>query len=290
MNYSPYKVSNRVWLITGCSSGFGQASAQAVIAHGDQLIATARHAEQIAQLASEHPGQVQVMALDVTNVEQVQATVKAALDAFGHIDVLVNNAGYGLFGAFEELSDKQIRQQLEANLFGAMNVTRAVLPSMRTQRAGHLVQISSVSGQIGSIGFSAYQASKFGLEGWSEALSKEIAPFGIRVTIIEPGTFRTDWAGRSMVKAEPMATYNEIMEIRREQIQAENGSQRGDPARAAQTIIAVVESEHPPLRLPLGTDATTMIRQHIEQQLNDLDHWESLSHSTDFPRNEGRWT
>ena len=278
-------VSKRVWFITGCSSGFGQAFAQAVIAHGDQLVATARHAEQIATLASEHPDQVRGMALDVTNAEQVQETVKTAVDAFGHIDVLVNNAGYGLFGAFEELSDEQIRQQLEVNLFGAMNVTRAVLPFMRAQRAGHLVQISSVSGQVGSIGFSAYQASKFALEGWSEALSQEIAPFGIRVTIIEPGTFRTNWAGRSMVKSQPISAYRETTESRREQIQAENGSQRGDPARAAQALIAVVESEHPPLRLPLGTDATTRIRQHIQQQLNDLDRWESLSHSTDFPRN-----
>ena len=275
---------NRVWLITGCSSGFGQAFAQAVIAHGDQLVATAREVEHIETLASEHPDSVRVMALDVTNAEQAQVTVKDALDAFGHIDVLVNNAGYGLFGAFEEISDEQIRHQMEVNLFGAMNVTRAVLPSMRTQRSGHLVQISSMSGQVGTIGFSACQASKFGLEGWSEALSKEIAPFGIRVTILEPGTFRTNWAGRSMVEAEPMSAYNEIMEIRREYIHAENGSQRGDPARASQALLAVVESEHPPLRLPLGTDALTIIRQHVQQQLNDLDRWESLSRSTDFPR------
>ena len=285
MNYSSYKVSKRVWFITGCSSGFGQAFAQAVIEHGEQLVDTGINIEEIELLASGQPDSVRVMALDVTDAEQVQATVKAALDAFGQIDVLVNNASYGLFGAFEELSEEQIRQQMEVNLFGAMNVTRAVLPFMRAQRSGHLVQMSSVSGQIGSIGFSAYQASKFALEGWSEALSKEIAPFGIRVTIIEPGNFRTNWAGRSMVKAQSMPAYNEIMESRREQIQAENGSQRGDPARAAQALIAVVESEHPPLRLPLGTDALTRIRQHIQQQLNDLDRWESLSRSTDFPRN-----
>ncbi len=277
-------VSSRVWLITGCSSGFGRAFAQAVIAHGDQLVATARKIEHIETLAHEHPDRVRVMALDVTNTEQVQKTVQAALDDFEHIDVLVNNAGYGLFGAFEELSEKQIRQQLEVNLFGAMNVTRAVLPSMRAQKSGYLVQISSTSGQVGTIGFSAYQASKFGLEGWSEALSKEIAPFGIGVTILEPCTFRTDWAGRSMVKAEPMSAYNEIMETRREHIHAENGSQRGDPARASQALLAVVESGHPPLRLPLGTDAVTIIRQHIQQQLNDLDHWGPLSCSTDFPQ------
>ena len=265
-------IGNRVWLITECSSGLGQAFAQSIIAHGDQLVATARQVEQIAPLASEHPGQVQVMALDVINVGQAQATVKATLDTFGHIDVLVNNAGYELFGAFEELSDEQIRQQLEVNLFGTMNVTRAVLPSMRTQRSGHLVQISSVSGQVGTIGFSAYQTSKFGLEGWSEALSKEIAPFG------------TNWVGRSMVEADSIPAYNEIMGIRREQIHAENGSQRGDPTRAAQALLAVVESKHPPLRLPLGTDALTIIRQHVQQQLNDLDRWESLSRSTDFPR------
>ena len=182
-------ISNRVWLITECSSGFGQAFAQAVIAHGDQLVATAPKVEQIALLASNHPVSVRVMALDVTNAGQAQTTVKAALDAFGHIDVLVNNAGYGLFGAFEELSDEQIRQQLEVNLFGAMNVTRAVLSSMRTQRSGHLVQISSLGGRVGFPGNAAYAASKFALEGWSEALSKELAPFGIKVTIVESGGF-----------------------------------------------------------------------------------------------------
>ncbi len=278
-------LSHRVWLITGCSSGFGQAFAQAVIAHGDQLVATARNTEHIAPLASEHPGQVRVMALDVTNAEQTQATVMAALDAFGHIDVLVNNAGYGLFGAFEELSDEQIRQQMEVNLFGAMNVTRAVLPSMRTQRLGHLVQMSSLGGQAGFSGNAAYAASTFALEGWSETLSKELTPFGIRVTIVEPGGFRTEWAGRSMVKAAPLSVYDEVMAERRASMEYAHGRQPGDPARAAQALIAVVESEHAPLRLPLGTDAVTIIRQHVQQQLNDLDRWESLSRSTDFPRN-----
>lgn len=277
-------VSNRVWLITGCSSGFGQAFAQAVMAHGDQLVATARKVEQIASLASEHPDSVRVMALDVTNAEQVQATVKAALDAFGHIDVLVNNAGYELFGAFEELSDVQIRQQLEVNLFGAMNVTRAVLPSLRAQRSGHLVQISSLGGQAGFPGNAAYAASKFALEGWSEALSKELAPFGIKVTIVEPGGFRTEWAGRSMVKAAPLAAYDEVMVERRASMERAHGREPGDPARAAQALIAVVESGHSPLRLPLGTDAFILIQQHVQQQLNDLDRWEFLSRSTDFPR------
>ena len=277
-------VARRVWLITGCSSGFGQAFAQAVIVHGDQLVATARNVEQIAPLASEHPNAVRVMALDVTNAEQAHTTVKVALDAFGHIDVLVNNAGYGLFGAFEELSDEQIRQQMEVNLFGAMNVTRAVLPSMRTQRSGHLVQIGSLGGQVGFAGNAAYTASKFALEGWSEALAKELAPFGIKVTMVEPGDFRTEWAARSMVKAAPLSAYDEVMAERRASMQQANDTQPGDPARAAQALIAVVESQHPPLRLPLGTDAFTLIRQHIQQQLNDLDRWESLSRSTDFPR------
>ena len=274
----------RVWLITECSSGLGQAFAQSIIAHGDQLVATARKVEQIAPLASEHPGQVQVMALDVANLGQAQATVKATLDAFGHIDVLVNNAGYELFGAFEELSDEQIRQQLEVNLFGAMNVTRAVLPSLRTQRSGHLVQISSPEGQVGFSGNAAYAASKFALEGWSETLSKELASFGIKVTIVEPGGFRTEWAGRSMVKAAPLSAYDEAMVQRRASMEQVSGRQPGDPARAAQALIAVVESAHPPLRLPLGTDALTLIRQHVQQQLNDLDRWESLSRSTDFPQ------
>ncbi|GHO97580.1 short-chain dehydrogenase/reductase [Reticulibacter mediterranei] len=276
--------SNRVWLITGCSSGFGQAFARAVIAHGDHLIATARHVEQIEALAGAQPDQVRALELDVTNARQAQEIVKAALDTFGHIDVLVNNAGYGLFGAFEELSEAQIRQQLEVNLLGAMNVTRAVLPSMRAQGWGHLVQISSLGGLAGFAGNSAYSASKFALEGWSEVLSRELAPFGIKVTIVEPGGFRTEWAGRSMIKAAPLAPYDVVMTERRAGMEQANGRQPGDPARAAQALIAVVESEHPPLRLPLGTDAVTIIRQHIQQQLSDLDCWESLSYSTDFPR------
>lgn len=276
--------SNRVWLITGCSSGFGQAFARAVIAHGDHLIATARHVEQIEALAGAQPDQARALELDVTNARQAQETVKAALDTFGHIDVLVNNAGYGLFGAFEELSEAHIRQQLEVNLLGAMNVTRAVLPSMRAQGWGHLVQISSLGGLAGFAGNSAYSASKFALEGWSEVLSRELAPFGINVTIVEPGGFRTEWAGRSMIKAAPLAAYDVVMTERRAGMEQANGRQPGDPARAAQAIIAVVESEQPPLRLPLGTDAVTIIRQHLQQQLSDLDRWESLSYSTDFPR------
>jgi NAD(P)-dependent dehydrogenase (short-subunit alcohol dehydrogenase family) len=274
--------SNRVWLITGCSSGFGQAFARAVIAHGDHLIATARHVEQIEALAGAQPDQVRTLELDVTNARQAQETVKAALDTFGHIDVLVNNAGYGLFGAFEELSEAQIRQQLEVNLLGTMNVTRAVLPSLRAQGSGHLVQISSLGGLAGFAGNSAYSASKFALEGWSEVLSRELAPFGINVTIVEPGGFRTEWAGRSMIKAAPLAAYDVVMTERRAGMEQANGRQPGDPARAAQAIIAVIESEHPPLRLPLGTDAVTIIRQHLQQQLSDLDRWESLSRSTDF--------
>ncbi|MBO0789707.1 MAG: SDR family NAD(P)-dependent oxidoreductase, partial [Ktedonobacteraceae bacterium] len=266
------------------SSGFGQAFAQAVMAHGDHLIATARHVEQIEALAGAQPDQARALELDVTNARQAQETVKAALDTFGHIDVLVNNAGYGLFGAFEELSEAHIRQQLEVNLLGAMNVTRAVLPSMRAQGWGHLVQISSLGGLAGFAGNSAYSASKFALEGWSEVLSRELAPFGINVTIVEPGGFRTEWAGRSMIKAAPLAAYDVVMTERRAGMEQANGRQPGDPARAAQAIIAVVESEQPPLRLPLGTDAVTIIRQHLQQQLSDLDRWESLSYSTDFPR------
>jgi NAD(P)-dependent dehydrogenase (short-subunit alcohol dehydrogenase family) len=279
-----FSSSNRVWLITGCSSGFGQAFAQAVIVHGDQLVATARNVEQIATLESAHPDQVRVLALDVTNIQQAQAASTATLDAFGHIDVLVNNAGYGLFGTFEELSDEQIHQQMEANLFGAMNVTRAVLPAMRAQGSGHLVQMSSLGGQVGFPRSAAYAASKFALEGWSEALSKELAPFGIKVTIVEPGGFRTEWAGRSIVKPDLPSTYDAAMTEQHASMERANERQPGDPARAAQALIAVVESKHPPLRLPLGTDAVTVIRQHLQQQINELDRWEPLSRSTDFPR------
>lgn len=279
---SPRSSDGRVWVITGTSTGFGRALAEGVIARGDRLVATARRPETIADLVALAPERVRAIALDVTVSEQVRAAVAAAHEAFGRIDVLVNNAGYGLLGAVEEVTDGQIRAQFETNVFGLFDVTRAALPLLRAQGGGHILMISSVAGQVGTPGLGIYDASKFAVEGFSEALAQEVAPFNIKVTLIEPGAFRTDWAGRSMPQAEPIEVYQQTAGYVRGALAKFNGQQPGDPAKAAQAMIAVVEAAEPPLRLPLGGDAVGAIRQKIEQQLQELSEWEALSTSTNF--------
>ena len=274
--------SSRVWLITGTSTGFGRALAEAVLASGDRLIATARKLEAIADLEQHFSGQVKVVPLDVTDAEQAKAAVKAATETFGRLDVAVNNAGYGLLGAIEELSDEDIRAQFETNVFGLLNVTRAALPYFRQQKSGHFINFSSVGGQVGTPGFGIYAATKFAVEGLSESLSKEVAPLGIKVTIIEPGAFRTDWAGRSMIAAEPIDDYATSVGKIRQIVANLNGTQPGDPKLAARAIIRIVETENPPLRLPLGADSLASIRRKLESQQAELNLWESIAVSTAF--------
>lgn len=273
---------HRVWLITGTSTGFGRALAEAALVHGDRVVATARDAVTIGDLHERAPGRALALPLDVTDPAAVRAVVDAAVAAFGRIDVLVNNAGYGSRGALEELSDRQVRDQFETNVFGALDVTRAVLPVMRAQRRGHVVQISSVGGVVAALGGAAYAGTKFALEGLSEGLAAEVAHLGIRVTLVEPGPFRTDFAGRSARHGAPIADYAPVLDGARAQFRAMHGTQPGDPARAAEAIITLVGMPDPPLRLPLGAPAFDRIRARLTERLTDLDDVEAWGRATDF--------
>jgi NAD(P)-dependent dehydrogenase (short-subunit alcohol dehydrogenase family) len=271
---------SRRWLITGASTGFGRALAEAVLAEGDGVIATARNPAALADLAA-HPAAT-ALALDVTDGAQVAAVVEEAI-ASGGVDVLVNNAGHGLVGALEELTDAEFRAVLETNLFGALAATRAVLPHMRERGSGHIVQMSSMGGVSANPGHAVYATSKFALEGASEALAGEVAPFGVRVTIVEPGPFRTDYAGRSMRPSTPMEAYvGTPARATRDRFREQDGVQPNDPAKGAAAIIATVRAADAPLRLPLGKEAVARIRTKLERQLADLDATEALSLSTAY--------
>ena len=275
--------TNKVWFITGSSTGLGRALAEAVLQKGQRVVATARDPNVLRDLSEKFSETLRVVRLDVTKNEEINEALATAVKEFGRIDVLVNNAGYGLIGAVEEAGEQQIRRQFETNFFGAVNTIRAVLPAMRERRGGHILNVSSGGGFIGfaSVGF--YNASKFALEGLSEALAKEAAHLGIRVTIIEPGLFRTDFNGRSLVKPENrMSEFypstGDFVDFLREW----DGKQPGDPAKAAQAIIEAVESENPPLRLPLGEDAVTMIEAELDTVRRDILPWRETGMATAF--------
>jgi NAD(P)-dependent dehydrogenase (short-subunit alcohol dehydrogenase family) len=275
--------TDKVWLITGSSTGLGRALAQAVLERGYHLVATARQPEQLKELSDRYPDRVTTIALDVTNAQSIQQAVEAALSAYDRIDVLVNNAGYGTLGAIEEVSDDDIKRQFDTNLFGALNLTRAVLPTMREQQSGHILNISSVGGVASAAGIGIYSATKFALEGLSEALAQEVKPLGIKVTIIEPGAFRTDFRGRSLVvPTHTISDYAETSYKTMQRTQANNGNQPGDPSKAAAAIIQVVESENPPLRLALGEDSVNIITQKLESMKVELEAWKNVSMSTGF--------
>lgn len=280
---------SRVWFLTGSTSGFGRALAEAVLAHGDRLVATARHPERLQDLTHRYPDHLLTVPLDITSEEQSQAAVAQAMNAFGQIDVLVNNAGYGLFGAVEEADVTEVRQQFETNVFGPLNVTRAVLPVLRAQRRGHILMLSSLSGIVGTMGVGMYNASKFALEGLSEALAQEVAPLGIHLTLIEPGGFRTDFAGRSLKGVQrTLEDYAQTSgRIREWTTQRVNGKQQGDPVLAAQAMIKVVEAPEPPRRLVLGADALEMIRKKLASMEQEMRVWEATSLATAFASEEG---
>ncbi len=276
---------SKVWFITGSSRGLGRSLAEAVLAHGDLLVATARNPEQLGDLVSTYGEQMRAVALDVTNPEQVRTAIATAIGAFGRIDVVVNNAGYANVASIEETTEEDWRAQIETNLWGVINVTRAALPVLRKQRSGHFVQISSTGGRTGVAGLGPYQTAKWGVEGFSEVLSREVAPLGIKVTLIEPGGFRTDWGGSSMSYTEPSEDYRStVQSILDYHNQA--GNEPGDPAKAAQAIMTIVNEANPPLRLLLGKGAVQLARRIDQAKLAETDRWEKLSSSTDFDDGE----
>jgi NAD(P)-dependent dehydrogenase (short-subunit alcohol dehydrogenase family) len=270
------------WLITGSSRGLGRALAEAVLESGDRLVATARRPEQLADLAARYGDRVRTVALDVTDRAGAAAVVQTAVDAFGSLDRLVNNAGYGNVAPIEEISEDDFRAQVETNLWGTINMTRAALPVMRRQRSGHVIQISSVGGRVTSPGLGPYQTSKWGIEGFTGVLAKEVAPLGIKVTAIEPGGFRTDWAGASMEIADVPEDYAPSVGALAAHLRAALGHEPGDPAKAAQVILQVAALDDPPLQLVLGASAFELARNADEQRIASDDAWKHLSLATDF--------
>jgi len=277
-------VDSSVWFITGCSTGLGRALAERVLERGLRCAATARDAAQIADLAVKYPDTALALPLDVTDGAQVEEAVRRTVAAFGGIDVLVNNAGRGYSSAVEEGEDAAVRAMFEANFFGLIAVTKSVLPLMRARGRGHVFNLSSVGGIVGGAGGGYYNASKFAIEGLSQALDKEVGPLGIRVTLVEPGPFRTDFQGRSMTSVRtPLAAYAATAGARRAQMRASSGTQAGDPVRAADAIIMVAQSAAPPLHLVLGKNALERIRAKCNDLLHTMEVWETVTLSADFP-------
>lgn len=273
-----------VWFITGCSTGFGRALARYTLDRGYRVVVTARNPADIENFAVGHQESALVLALDVTKPTQIADSVAAAEARFGRIDVLVNNAGVGYFGAIEESDDSEVRRMFEINFWGLANMTRAALPGMRARRAGHIVNISSMGGVRGAPGLGYYNATKFALEGFSEALERETAPLGIKVLIVEPSGFRTDWAGRSANEsAHPIADYDATAGARRRMIRGNSGKQPGDPVRAAAAIVQAVEAADAPLRLMLGKAALVAGRAKIALLRRDFESWAAVTEGADFP-------
>jgi NAD(P)-dependent dehydrogenase (short-subunit alcohol dehydrogenase family) len=273
----------RVWFITGASRGIGALIAEAALADGNAVVAAGRNVAAIVERLGESAALLPV-ALDVTDEAQAKAAVQQAVEKFGRVDVLVNNAGFGLLGAVEESADKDIRRMYDTNVFGLLNVTRAVLPTLRAQRSGHVINISSIGGYRGSAGFGVYSSTKFAVEGITEALHAELKPLGIHATVVEPGYFRTDFLdGSSLVVApEVIADYDATAGAVRRKAQEMNHNQPGDPNKLAAALIKLVDAPTPPLRLPLGTDALAAIAAKNAYVTQETETWKALSASTDF--------
>lgn len=273
-----------VWFITGCSTGLGRALAQRVLEHGHRAVVTARRPDQISDIVADYSANALAVALDINDHAQVDAAIAQADEQFGGIDVLVNNAGYGYLAAVEEGDEQDIRDMFETNFFSLAALIRKVLPGMRARKSGHIINISSVGGLVGAASSGFYNATKFAVEGLSDALAKEVEPLGIRVTAIEPGPFRTDWAGRSLRQAKhPIAAYADTAAARRAQITSYSGKQAGDPVRAAEAIIKVVESDDPPHNLILGKNGLDRVRAKLAALMQSIDDWEDVTLSADYP-------
>lgn len=275
---------NKVWIITGCSTGFGRELAKRTLEQGYHVGVASRNTDDIKDIIENYPETAIALKLDVTKPEEIKAAVAKVQQKFGRVDVLVNNAGIGYFGAIEESEEDEVRRMFEINFFGLAKITNEVLPIMRAQLSGHIINIASIGGLVGFPGVGFYNATKFAVDGYSEALAKETAPLGIKVTVIAPSGFRTDWAGRS-AKNSPIIIddYAQTAEANKNAIRGYSGNQPGDPVRAAQAIIAVTETQNPPLHLLLGVGALKGARAKLELLKNDYDTWEDTTTGADFP-------
>ncbi|MBD2214460.1 SDR family NAD(P)-dependent oxidoreductase [Calothrix sp. FACHB-156] len=275
-------MTQRTWLITGASRGFGAEIAKAVLAAGNRLIATARNQADLQQFATNKD--ILVLSMDVTDETQVKAAIAASLEKFGQIDVLVNNAGFGLLGAVEECSGEEVESVYRTNVFGLLNVTRAVLPSMRQNRSGHIINLSSIGGYRSYPGWGVYGSTKFAVEGITEALHYELAPLGIHVTVVEPGFFRTNFLDSSSLRQSrvQIPDYAETVGKTRDMAVERNYQQPGDPIQLAQVIVEIVNTPEPPLRLPLGTDTLQAIAQKNAYVEQETQKWRTLAESTDY--------
>jgi NAD(P)-dependent dehydrogenase (short-subunit alcohol dehydrogenase family) len=274
--------NRKTWFITGASSGFGRAFAEYALARGYNVVATARNVAKLENLSGQAPGRLLALKLDVDHSDEARRAINSAIARFGRIDVVINNAGYGIVGAVEETPETELRAIMETNFFGAMAVTNAALPFLRAQGGGAIVNISSMGGQLSFAGFSAYSASKFALEGASEALAQEIAPFGVKVLIVEPGAFRTDFAASALRHMPKVEAYQDIVGPMRSFARAMHQTQEGDPRKAAEAIERALEATTTPLRLQLGGDAAAAVRAHAETLLADMREWEPVSRGTSF--------
>ena len=271
----------KIWFITGSSRGLGRNLTEAVLAKGDKVAATARQPQQLNDLVTKYPGQILPLQLDVTKKDEIVSAVEQAVNHFGRIDVLVNNAGFGIVGATEAFTDEQVRSQLDTNLYAVIEITRVVLPYMRKQRSGRILQISSIGGRVGNPGLAMYQAAKFGVSGFTEVVAKEVAPLGIKITSVEPGGFRTDWAGASMTYAPSVEGYEETVDKRAEYFQSGKFVPVGDPVKAAQVMINLADHPEPPVHLVLGSEAAGILKSADEARKAEFEKWLPVTLSTD---------
>jgi NAD(P)-dependent dehydrogenase (short-subunit alcohol dehydrogenase family) len=279
--------SSRVWFITGTSTGFGRLLAQELLRRGNRVIATARDIAKVEDLVHQYPATARALTLDVTNPAQIESVAQQAIAAFGHVDILVNNAGYGLNGAIEEVSEEEFEPMFQTNIYGLIRTTRAFLPHFRQRRTGQIFNLSSVSGLIGGAGWGFYNATKFAVEGFSEALAGEMKPLGVHVTVIEPGPFRTDFLGRSgKLAAKEFPEYKDTAGKARDYLKTQAGKQPGDPQKAVEAIIAVADSPAPPLHLILGKIALIRFRDKLALWQKEIAAWEPVTVGSDFPEGQ----
>ncbi len=277
----------KIWFITGSSRGFGRAIAEAALKSGDWVVATARKPDQLDDLANTYGDHILPVPLDVTDSAAANRAVDAAINSFGSLDVVVNNAGYANSAAIEEMSEESFRDQIETNLFGVVNVTKAALPVFHRQRSGHFLQFSSIGGRVGGTpGMGAYQTAKFAVEGFSEVLNAEVKPLGIKVTIVEPGGFRTDWGGSSMGTSPVGTDYEDTVGAMNRYRESTVSTWRGDPKRAANILLDLVDLDEPPLRLLLGDGALSSAEKSSRERAVEAEEWSEVSRSADFPEGE----